>query len=43
MYFISPSKGRMHFSAMMMDIIRYIKDLPASDYKIIRFRLDGEK
>lgn len=35
MYFISPSKGKMHFSEMMTDIIKYIKDLPTSAYKII--------
>ncbi|MDD4766863.1 MAG: ribonuclease H-like YkuK family protein [Desulfotomaculaceae bacterium] len=35
MYFTSPSKGKMRFSAMMDDIIQYIQDLPASAYKII--------
>ncbi|HOV79122.1 MAG TPA: ribonuclease H-like YkuK family protein [Bacillota bacterium] len=35
MTFISPSKGRMGFGEMMSDIIRYIKGLPTSSYKII--------
>ncbi len=35
MYFTSPSKGKMDFEEMMADIIRYIKGLPTSAYKII--------
>jgi len=35
MYFVSPSKGRMGFDEMMSDIIKYIKGLPSSSYKII--------
>lgn len=35
MNFISPSKGRMGFGVMMNDIIKYIKGLPSSSYKII--------
>jgi len=35
MYFLSPSKGRMGFDEMMSDIIKYIKGLPSSSYKII--------
>lgn len=35
MYFISPTKGRMDFEEMMEDIIKYIKGLPSSSYKII--------
>ncbi|NLI12521.1 MAG: hypothetical protein GX425_07840 [Peptococcaceae bacterium] len=35
MYFTSPSKGKMEFEEMMADIIRYIKGLPTSAYKII--------
>ncbi|MDD4238735.1 MAG: ribonuclease H-like YkuK family protein [Desulfotomaculaceae bacterium] len=35
MNFISPTKGRMDFDEMMTDIIKYIKGLPTSSYKII--------
>ena len=35
MYFTSPSKGKMDFEEMMADIMRYIKGLPTSAYKII--------
>jgi len=35
MHFTSPSKGKMDFEEMMADIIRYIKGLPTSAYKII--------
>lgn len=35
MYFNSPSKGRLDFEEMMRDIIKYIKGLPTSSYKII--------
>lgn len=35
MYFTSPSKGKMDFEEMMVDIIKYIKGLPTSAYKII--------
>lgn len=35
MYFVSPTKGRMDFEEMMKDIVRYIKGLPTSSYKII--------
>lgn len=35
MHFISPSKGRLGFEDMMKDIIKYIKGLPTSSYKII--------
>jgi predicted RNase H-related nuclease YkuK (DUF458 family) len=35
MYFTSPSKGKMDFEEMMADIIRYIRGLPTSAYKII--------
>ncbi|MFA4886121.1 MAG: ribonuclease H-like YkuK family protein [Desulfotomaculaceae bacterium] len=35
MYFTSPSKGKMDFEEMMADIIKYIKGLPTSAYKVI--------
>lgn len=35
MHFISPTKGKMHFEAMMKDILHYITGLPSSSYKII--------
>ncbi len=35
MYFISPSKGKMRFEDMMLDVIKYIKGLSTSSYKII--------
>ncbi|MTI83361.1 MAG: hypothetical protein FH756_05510 [Firmicutes bacterium] len=35
MHFISPTKGKMHFEAMMTDILHYITGLPSSSYKII--------
>ncbi len=35
MDFISPSKGKMSFDEMMIDIMNYIKGLPHSSYKII--------
>lgn len=35
MQFTSPSKGRLDFQEMMYDIIKYIKGLPSSSYKII--------
>ncbi|MDD3653198.1 MAG: ribonuclease H-like YkuK family protein [Desulfotomaculaceae bacterium] len=35
MYFFSPTKGRMDFEQMMDDIIKYIRGLPTSAYKII--------
>lgn len=35
MYFTSPSKGKMKFEEMMGDIIKYIKGLPTSAYKVI--------
>lgn len=35
MHFISPSKGRMRFEEMMVNVIDYIRGLPTSSYKII--------
>ncbi|MBO8138147.1 MAG: ribonuclease H-like YkuK family protein [Desulfotomaculum sp.] len=35
MYFVSPTKGKLSFEEMMEDIIKYIKGLPNSSYKII--------
>ncbi|HIE12142.1 MAG TPA: hypothetical protein EYP63_01750 [Desulfotomaculum sp.] len=35
MVFISPTKGKMRFDEMVADIVRYIKGLPLSAYKII--------
>ncbi|MCL6634386.1 MAG: ribonuclease H-like YkuK family protein [Peptococcaceae bacterium] len=35
MHFVSPTKGRLSFEEMMEDIIKYIKGLPSSSYKII--------
>ena len=35
MNFTSPTKGNLDFDEMMTDIIKYIKGLPTSSYKII--------